>query len=343
MPEDLLPEDALPDEPETIEIPSKPTELMLGACITQAQEEMGLPEHMAAEVCEAVRLDYGDPEDESRLLVPEGTTVEGLINAAALKLGVSKSLKNPPPAGAPAVKLTGRNYWGRMFNKFIGRHEPRPGQKLAAYLQARDARVEAFMAEQTKSRQDTDRRMDQLITLLAGAIGVELPGAGAATATSEPTPAPAGDPAAAPAGNPAWGDLGSGKSQKDGAAAGAPVAPAPTLEERMAAFEATLAQVLAALGAGAPAPAEEEEDEDMPDLVGATPAAAPVAATPKRVSVPTAPLIKSGMVSRFAATKAAPGAAGDVVHSTILGVPVSRTERDAAASNGGGLPRFARR
>jgi hypothetical protein len=112
----------------------------------------------------------------------------------------------------------------------------------------------------------------------------------------------------------------------------------------MAAFEATLAQVLAALGATAP-PVEEEEDEDMPDLVGATPtaAAAPVAATPKRVSVPTAPLIKSGMVNRFAGTKAAPGAGGDVVHSTILGVPVSRTERDAAASNGGGLPRFARR
>lgn len=335
--DDLMPEDAMPDQPETVEIPSKPTELALGALITLAQE-MGLPEQVASDVGEAVRLDYGDPTDDQKLLVPDGTTPEGLINAAALKLGVAKSLTTPPTAADRSIKLTGRSYWKQKVRKFLGLEDPRPGVQLAAYLRGLDSRLEGVMAEQVKGRQDNDRRMDQLITLLAGAIGVELPAAGAApVAPVEPTPAPAGDPTTAAAGNPLFAE---GKSAKDGAAAGAPVPAAPTIEERMARFEQVLAQVLAQLQA---APPIEDEDEVMPDMVGAgAGAAAPSAPVPvKRVSVP-APLIKSGMVNRFAGAKAA--TSGEVVASTLLGgLPINRTEREAAAANGGGLPRFARR
>ena len=343
VPEEMATDVPLEDEPAAIEVPSTPTEWSLADCLTQATD-MGLPEDAAVSACQMVRGEFGDPNDETKILVPDGTQPEGLINAAAMSLGLGKSLK-VQPTGPPAVKFQGENRWRTLFKRFLGIREPRPGRKLVEYLRGVESRVEGLMSEQVKSREDLRLVIEQqgqmihgqgqLIHTLAGLAGVTLP------ATAPAAPAAVAEPApAAGSGNPIMEPAKSAPTApadgaKDGAAAGAPIVAAPSSDDRIARLEATVETLVQALTGGAGPAMEEPGDNELPDLVGAGVAAS--SAEPKRVSAATPP------PNRLLQSKAAPAASGTPVeYSTILGAPVTTSERNAAR-NGGGLPRIARR
>jgi hypothetical protein len=339
VPEEMAADVPLEDEPAAIEVPSTPTEWSLADCLTQATD-MGLPEDAAVSACQMVRGEFGDPNDETKILVPDGTEPEGLINAAAMSLGLGKSLK-VEPQGPPAVKFQGENRWRTLFKRFLGIREPRPGRKLVEYLRGVESRVEGLMSEQVKSREDLRlliEQQGQMIHALAGLAGVTLPAPAPAAPAAVAEPAPAAPPQGS--GNPIMEPAKSAPTApadgaKDGAAAGAPIPAAPTPDDRIARLEATVQELVAALTGGGPA-MDEPGDNELPDLVGAG-VAAP-SAEPKRVSAATPP------PNRLLQSKAvAPAGNGTPVeYSTILGAPVTTSERNAAR-NGGGLPRIARR
>jgi hypothetical protein len=336
VPEEMAGDVPVEDDQMAIEVPSTPTEWSLADCLTQATG-MELPEDAAVQVCQMIRGDFGDPDDETKILVPNGTETEGLINSAAMSLGMGKSLKFQP-TGPPVVKFKGENFWRKLQRRFLGIREPRPGRKLVEYLRGVESRVEGLMSEQSKMSQHVAAMLDQnalLIRTVAALAGHPIPATPAAETVQEPTPeAPAqgsGNPIMEPAKSaptaPADG-------AKDGAAAGAPIPAAPTPDDRIARLEATVQELVAALTGGGPA-MDEPGDNELPDLVGAG-VAAP-SAEPKRVSAATPP------PNRLLQSKAAPASSGTPVeYSTILGAPVTTSERNAAR-NGGGLPRIARR
>jgi hypothetical protein len=337
VPDDLAAEEMTEaEQPEAIEVPGTPTEWALADCIGQAQE-LGLPEQAAIEACQIVRGKFGDPEDETTIFVPEGTETAGLINAAALEMGMGKSIK----AGTPMakVKFKGPNRWSQLFKRFLGRPEPTPGAKLVAYLSGVETRLGGVMTEQSKMSEQMAVMLEQnghlirTLAALAGAPITDTPAAVSQPAVSAATAAPGSAAAVAPAGNPLSGS--EGKAVKDGAAAGAPIPPQqPTPDERIAALEQMVQQLIQELqGAAVPNP----EDEELPELVGAGAGAQPqptAVAVPKRVSVSTPP------VNRLWQGKSAMKT--DAVYSTILGTQVSASEREASR-NSSGLPRVSRR
>jgi len=339
VPEEMAADMPLEDEPAAIEVPSTPTEWSLADCLTQATE-MGLPEDAAVSACQMVRGEFGDPIDETKILVPDGTEPEGLINAAAMSLGLGKSLK-VEPTGPPAVKFQGENRWRTLFKRFLGIREPRPGRKLVEYLRGVESRVEGLMSEQVKSREDLRlviEQQGQMIHALAGLAGFTLPATASAAPAAAAEPAPAAPPQGS--GNPIMEPAKSAPTApadgaKDGAAAGAPIPAAPTPDDRIARLEATVQELVAALTGGGPA-MDEPGDNELPDLVGAG-VAAP-SAEPKRVSAATPP--PNRLLQSKAVATASSGT--PVEYSTILGAPVTTSERNAAR-NGGGLPRIARR
>jgi hypothetical protein len=343
VPEEMAADMPPEDDAAAIEVPSTPTEWSLADCLTQATD-MGLPEDAAVSACQMVRGEFGDPNDETKILVPDGTQPEGLINAAAMSLGLGKSLK-VQPQGPPAVKFQGENRWRTLFKRFLGIREPRPGRKLVEYLRGVESRVEGLMSEQVKSREDLRlliEQQGQMIHALAGLAGVTLPAAA-------PPPAAVAEPApAAPAqgsGNPIMGEpaksapIAPADGAKDGAAAGAPIAAAPSSDDRIARLEATVQELVAALTGAGPA-MEEPGDNELPDLVGAG-VAAP-SQEPKRVSAATPPPNRLLQSKAVAPDFRSNGTGTPVEYSTILGAPVTTSERNAAR-NGGGLPRIARR
>jgi len=340
VPEEMAADVPLEDEAAAIEVPSTPTEWSLADCLTQATD-MGLPEDAAVSACQMVRGEFGDPNDETKILVPDGTKPEGLINAAAMSLGLGKSLK-VEPTGPPAVKFQGENRWRTLFKRFLGIREPRPGRKLVEYLRGVESRVEGLMSEHAKAKDDLRlviEQQGQMIHALANLAGFTLPATAPAAPAAAAEPAPpqgSGNPIMEPAKSaptaPADG-------AKDGAAAGAPIVAAPSSDDRIARLEATVQELVAALTGGAGPAMEEPGDNELPDLVGAG-VAAP-SAEPKRVSAATPPPNRL-LQAKWVNPEPVGSTAGGTEYSTILGAPVTASERNAAR-NGGGLPRIARR
>jgi hypothetical protein len=314
-------------EPETIEIPATPTEWLLGDCVNQAVEA-NMSNEQAVQACGIVYADYGDPGDETKILVPEGNTPEGLLNAAATKMGLTAKFQG----SHKAVKFTGRNRWRAMFNRFLGRPSARPEAQVVEYLKGLESQMEGVMAEQTKSRDDlryvVDRMLaqqSQTMATIAALAGVPIPAPApepeAEPATSGPLTFPGADGKVAP--SPVAG-------AKDGAAAGAPmVPPQQGTEERLAALEQMLQQLMAAVGGGGevPDPEGEEEMEAPPPLPN------------KRISLPAA---NPANRLQLGAKSVAAGRGG-TQYSSMYGVSFSAAERAAAVNNSTGLQSIGRK
>jgi hypothetical protein len=305
----------VPQEPETIEIPATPTEWKLGDCVNQASS-LGMDHQQAVNACAIVYGDYGDPEDEETILVPDGNTPEGLLNAAATRMGLKMTFASPPEP----VKLTGRNIWSAFYKRFLGR---RTRSGAVEYLKGLESRLEGVVAEQAKSREDLRYVVDKLIAnqsqamqTMAALAGVPLPAPAPVTPETEPD---ADETKTAPV-----------AGAKDGAAAGAPVAPpAQGTEERIAALEQALQQILAAVGGGGDVP-DPEDDEDQlmaPPLPN------------KRISLPVANPANRLHIG----AKSAPGQRPGTQYSSMYGVTFSAAERAAAINNSTGLQSIGRK
>jgi hypothetical protein len=323
VPEDLG-EEAPSDVQEAIEVPATPTALKLGDCINMAQDA-GLDETLAGSACGMIRAEFADPDSEEDVLIPEGVDIGGLINLAAMQLTGKRLEALPaPPKG---FKFTGRSVWTAKFKSFLG-IKPRPaGAKLVDYLNGVERRLEEAMSDQVKSRQQLDQLLQQqgiLVRALAAATGAELPDVSAPAPAATPAPAPE-----IPSANPLTGDV---KSQKDGAAVGAPVVPAPE-PDRLTLLEQQIAEMRALFEQqfGGGIYTQDPEDEDVEELVAAS-AASPSA--PKRVSQPGATRLK--IQSKGIAQ-------AEAQRSSITGMPTSAAERDSARKAGGGLPRISYR
>lgn len=327
VPEELA-DEAPPDDQGTIEVPATPTSLRLGDCINMA-EEAGLDETMAGSACGMIRAEFADPDDAENVLIPEGVDVGGLINLAAMQLTGKRLEALPqPPKG---FKFSGRNVWTAKFKRFLGIKPLPSGAKLVDYLRGVERRLEEVMTDQVKSRQQIDQLLTQqgiLVRALAAATGAELPDVSAAAAPAA-TPAPPA-PEAPAAGNPLMAE---GKSQKDGAAVGAPVVPAAE-PDRLSLLEQQIAEMRAMLEQqfGGGLYSQDPEDEDVEELVAAS-AQAPTA--PKRVSQP-------GVASRLKIQSKGLTPV-PAQRSSITGMPTTDAERESARRAGRGIPRISYR
>lgn len=320
VPEDLEDAEAAQDQG-TIEIPATPTPMKLGDCINQAQE-MGLDETLAASACGMIRSEFGDPGDEENILIPDGIEVGGLINLAAISMGKRLQDAPAPPKG---FKFSGRSRWMSKFKAFLGL-KPRPaGAKLVEYLRGVERRLEETMSEQVKSRAQLDRLLEQqgiLVRSLAAAVGAELPDVSAVQAPAAAAPVAASTPA-----NPVMAEGKSADQVKDGAAVAAPVV--PQAPDRIALLEQQLAEMRALMESQFGGGLYGQDEDDLEPVA----AGVPVAAAPKRVSVPGA--------HRLTMVKSVGGQA-EQKRSSITGMPITDGERHSARQSGG-IPRVALR
>jgi hypothetical protein len=213
--QDPIPGEELPPEPpgeeavgDTVEIPASPEKWPFSDCIAQAME-LGFDQDSSIAVCQIIRKDYGDPEDPETVLVPDGSSTESLLAAAAIFGGIAKpeGLAAAAPETPPeqAMRFSGKNQWLKKFRRFLGLD--RKVHEDAALARTR-REVRKLMAEQQKTKDDLREMVGVLRDLLTATLraqGIEVPPAtGPAimppvvaeeTANPEPEPGAAEDPA----------------------------------------------------------------------------------------------------------------------------------------------------
>jgi hypothetical protein len=329
---------------ETVEIPASPETIGFSDIIAVAMER-GLSEDDSIAVGQIIRKEYGNPDDPEVILVPEGSTIEGIVADAAIFGGIA--VPQGLAGKAEGVKFTGKAdeakegphgvHWRKIFRAIL-RLDRKPGGEELLRREVRE-----LMTDQSKNRQDLKDALAlmaeqgrQTNQLLAAAIGVKLP---VAPADSPPaTPAAAamaaveaagGTPtAAAPAGDPPAKRTRAERlkllkellAEEEGAESGEPanvepVAPAPIGDpmepDPLAPAETVPPGVMIPNWDGA-----------TPDLSGLPPE--PATAPAKRI------LPASAKVLMPQETPAATGGAPKRMKSTLLGAYVSSADRKAA-------------
>lgn len=180
-------------EAEVTEIPASPTPWPLTDCISEAGE-IGLGETDSVSVCQLIRTELGNPQNEGEILLPEGMTTGALIQAAAMSLNVAKpegagdgdaEVSAEPPLmdgelRAP-MKFTGKNRWLRWLGNHLGLNKPK----------SRLDRIEEVGKVTGKSNADLRTVVDRLLTIIAVERGID-PATLLSDAPAEVSAGPAG-------------------------------------------------------------------------------------------------------------------------------------------------------
>ena len=266
--DDLLVEET-PEAPpemgaaEAIEVPASPADWSFAQCVTDAQE-MGMGDEDAATVCMLVREEFGDPGDESRILVPEGLTPEALITVAGRQAGLvtlegegsasegdGEAEELEAAAAAGALRYNGKrwperqldaprvkNRWLRHMGNALGIFRRRtPEERARQRLEKEVTALKTKVDRQEKSTRDLLRIIERQGNTIAAALGVKLPDL-EFESVEEPVAdagvAPGVVPAAATAAEPekrAGKDAGAAVADPPGAEAEAPDAGEKPLSE----------------------------------------------------------------------------------------------------------------
>ena len=326
-------EPAIDGEPapaiEVIEVPASPTPWPFATCIQDAADQ-GLDQDNSIAVCQIIRQDLGDPDDDEIILLPDKLTPEGLIQAAAIQAGIVKPEGmgggGDEEAAAPeqALRFTGKNRW-RAFSRRVLRldmpksMEQRQSERLAKEvnaMKAKQASQEALLKTLLAGKSKED-----LIQLLMGQNASLFRALGLDTPVPTPVATEAADPMEAIGGHAIAAGESAGKSE------GIDETEREELERLRAVFStgSNADPVDESIGTApqeieAPEPGIPLIDGPLPEteLVAAGVATVPPAAEPKRhrASVP---------ISRSPGTKG-----NGLVTSTILGAAkIPQADRDA--------------
>ena len=230
---------APPQQPEAVNVPQTPTVVGSNEVLTKCME-LGLPQDQANTVLQVIRANFGDPTDPEKILIPAGVTLEEVIQAAMQAAGAQAQPQQPQPQPGAAppqmpavpgkratVTLPGHNVWAVAYRKFLGLPaEEAPGEggdldvnelkALVAAVESQTKKYEDLMSALKEERAANERHADRVFSLLAGAIGVDLPKKEeeakpeptAPVSEPEETEVPAGEPepvGAAPVGEPPVG------------------------------------------------------------------------------------------------------------------------------------------
>jgi hypothetical protein len=152
---------------ETIEIPASPDNVTYSDLIRIAMD-YGFSEDESTAIAQLLRKDFGDPTDPDTVYVPEGSTPEGMVGAAAVQGGLAIPEGMPVEKG---LKFTGSNRWSKLWRRFMGIDKP-----LTAEARLR-GEVMALKTAQAKNRADfmeIIRLQNQLIARVAGVPQEEL-------------------------------------------------------------------------------------------------------------------------------------------------------------------------
>ena len=152
---------------ETIEIPASPDNVTYSDLIRIAMD-YGFSEDESTAIAQLLRKDFGDPTDPDTVYVPEGSTPEGMVGAAAVQGGLAIPEGMPVEKG---LKFTGSNRWSKLWRRFMGTDKP-----LTAEARLR-GEVMALKTAQAKNRADfmeIIRLQNQLIARVAGVPQEEL-------------------------------------------------------------------------------------------------------------------------------------------------------------------------
>lgn len=163
----------------TIEIPAAPKKYGYSDLIRAAMD-LGFAEAEATAVAQLIRQDFGNPEDPEELLIPDGSSPEGMIAAAAIHGGLAmpQGAQVAPEVEAEAkrFKFTSKpgevskapfgSYWRRLTRRFLGLDRPASEhEKLAE-------EVKELKTEGAKTKSDLMEIMRMQYRLLAHALKV---------------------------------------------------------------------------------------------------------------------------------------------------------------------------
>lgn len=337
----------------TIELDAVPKKYGYSDLIRTAMD-FGFGEAEATAIAQLIRQDYGNPEDTEQLLIPDGSSPEGMIAAAAIHGGLAMphgmTVTPEVEVEAKRYKFTSKpgevskapfgSYWRRLTRRFLGLDRPASEhEKLAE-------EVRELKTEGAKSNQ----QLMEVIRILAHALGVP-PAEAAAIATEGETPLPAsagglGSAGLAAASIPGKAVTGATPAEKCG-----PVAAKGSPEDVLAGITRVLAEagwsapgakveatqpVAAAAPIGepvAPAIPVQEPLEFDPDAMGER--VMDPATAPDYSGIPDAPVAEKLLPAArksMAAVAEAPtnGNGGGKRYSTTLGIWVSAADRRTA-------------
>lgn len=203
--EDVIEGEGMPKPTGVVEIPTSPARWPIGQCIETAMDQ-GYGRDDSIGLCQMVAQTYGDPEDPDTVMLPEGTTPEGLLNQLAVDHGVAKPQGT---AGTPEMTMSEdgksmpgsglwrkkpiKNYWVEKYKEALGIQGPTPAEQVMFRLAKEVSQVRQAQSKAEKRSEDLMQIINATLGIIARSQGIDpatLPVPAAAVET------PADDPEA---------------------------------------------------------------------------------------------------------------------------------------------------